>query len=446
MLLNPLTSTAKRRSGIPVLPGAFPVVGHLPAFFSAAGELLREGHRKMGPLFWLHMGPGLGWHPTCCGAEGFELLKNKGLTNAHLAETMPQFISNRGLMALDGTAHQRLRGLMNGAFSPRGMAQNGAPRLFELIFSAMIDRWAASGKVRVLADTQRAALDAIFQMLDVPSTELPEWQKQYRYFAWSVLPLPILDHLLVKPATTWLSRKLHTLAAAGQQRTDGRSILFAMAQATDELGNRLSVDELVDNMRLLSFAGHETSASTMAWMVIELARSPKLWDRLVEEVKQRPGALQSPQEIKALPYAEAFFRETVRLHPPVPIFSRRTLQPIPFAGQQLPAGEMVYIPVIDFCLDSSLYAEPTQFIPDRWLGRATPPSPIEMAMFGGGIHFCLGYHFAMLGGVQFLTLLATQLSQRGLRPSLPAGVTPATHHLPLSHPAPATVVEFAARS
>lgn len=442
MLLNPLRSTVQVRAGLPILPGSFPGVGHLPAFFSEAPALISQGRQRLGPLFWMHMGPGLGWHLTCCGAECFDLLKSKAVSNAHLAETHPQFISKRGLMALEGTAHHRLRSLMNAAFSPRGLSQHGAGPVCGCVLGTMIDGWAERGAVKVLPDTQRAALDVIFRMLDVPREELGLWYQRYRQFAWSTLPMPILDQLVVKPATEWLHEKLQALAEGAQRRPAGSSMLTVLAHAKDEEGKQLSVDDLVDNMRLLAFAGHDTSASAMAWAVIELARAPELWERLVSEARQRPHVPQSPQEVKEHPFAEALFREAVRLHPPVPIYSRRTVQPLTFAGHQMPEGTVIYVPVIDFSLDSTVFPDPERYNPDRWLGRSGPPSPIETAAFGGGNHFCLGYHFAMLEGVLLLVLLAQRLSERGMRPRLPPGTVPQSHYLPLSHPAPGTVVLF----
>lgn len=442
MLLNPLSKKVVFRSGVPMLPGAFPGLGHLPAFFSEAAALIEGGRQKLGPLFYLHMGPGLGWHPTVCGQEGFELLKSKSTSNAHLSETHPQFISERGLMALEGSAHQRLRSLMNAAFSPRGLGQNGAAGLCAGAVRTLVESWAERRVVKVLPDTQRLALDVIFQMLDVPRDELGVWYEKYRHFSWSALPLPIVDRLVVKPATVWLNKKLRELAESSRNRPEGSSVLAALANARDETSARLSIDELVDNMRLLAFAGHETSASAMAWSVIELARAPQLWDPLVAEAKTRSQPPTSPSEIKELPFAEALFRETVRLHPPVPLFSRRVVKPIQFAGHEIPEGEILFIPVTDFGTDPAVFPEPHRYNPDRWLGRTSPPSSVELAAFGGGNHFCLGYHLAMLEGVQLLWTLANVMSARGAFPRLLDGAEPKAQYLPLSHPAPGTVVVF----
>ena len=418
------------------------MLGHLPAFFSDVPALIRKGRQELGPLFLLHMGPGLGWHPTACGPEGFELFKDKSISNEHLAKTHPQFISERGLMALEGTAHQRLRGLMNAAFSPRGISQNGVAQISAAALETMVESWATRRTVKILQDTQRVTLNTIFQMLDVPRDELGLWHEKYRYFAWSALPLPVVDKLVVAPAAEWLNARLRALGESARARSGESSVLAALAHAKDESGDRLSIDELVDNMRLLAFAGHETTASAMAWAVIELARAPQLFQKLVEEAKAHPQPPLSMAEIKELPFAEALFRETVRLHPPVPLLSRDVVRPLRFAGHELPAGELVYLPIIDFCTEPSLFEEPHRFNPERWFTHKNPPSGIEIAAFGGGSHFCLGYHLAMLEGVQLLWTLAKVLSQRGLSPRLPDGATAKAHHLPLSHPAPSTLVNF----
>jgi len=442
MLLNPLATSVEYRSGIPMLPGAFPVVGHLPAFFTSAQELLSEARRRFGTLFWLNMGPGLGWHLTVCGRDGYELLKNKSLSNAHLPETHPQFISERGVMALEGAAHQRLRGLMGPAFSPKGLFENGAAAISKAVMSELAARWAQSGQATLLADTQRAALDVIFQMLDVPRHELAEWYKQYRRFAWSALPMPVIDKLVVKPATDWLLARLHELAAQARARPVSSSVLATLAHAQNEQGEALSIEELADNMRLLAFAGHDTTAAAMAWAVIELAQRPGLWERLVAEVKQNASVPTLASELREKPLCEAVFRETLRLHPSVPMYSRRTVRPVSFAGHEIPENEIIFIPTCDFMSDAELFPRPEAFEPERWLGRSSPPTGMEIAAFGGGNHFCLGYHLAMLEGVQLLSALVLALSERGLRPRLPPGATPKTHHLPLSHPAASTIVLF----
>lgn len=169
-------------------------------------------------------------------------------------------------------------------------------------------------------------------------------------------------------------------------------MLAALAHSKNEQGEQLSIEELADNMRLLAFAGHDTSAAAMAWTVIELARS----------AAKNPRMPLSPAELREHPLCEAIFREVIRLHPPVPLYSRRTVRPIEFAGHQIPQNEIVFIPVTDFSSDAEVFSHPERLDPERWLGQ----NPLK------------------------------------LRPRLQPGTIPKGQYLPLSHPAPGTVVLF----
>lgn len=82
------------------------------------------------------------------------------------------------------------------------------------------------------------------------------------------------------------------------------------------------------------------------------------------------------------------------------------------------------------------------FDPDRWLGREHKPSSIETCQFGGGPHFCLGYHLAVLEGVQLAVAAARELGAAGLRPSSASGRVPAAIPLPLAHPPARAEIEL----
>ena len=100
-------------------------------------------------------------------------------------------------------------------------------------------------------------------------------------------------------------------------RPEDSTLLSAIVHARDEVAKPLSDTELVNNLRLLFLVGHETSASTMAWMVSELARAPQSVGPAEQRGRERGGDPHVPQELKKFPYAEAVFRETLRLYPVV---------------------------------------------------------------------------------------------------------------------------------
>ncbi len=195
----------------------------------------------------------------------------------------------------------------------------------------------------------------------------------------------------------------------------------------------MSDEELVDNLRLVMLAGHETSASTMGWIVAFLAQHPDAWDRLTAEAKGLGHVPVSTAELRELPYAEAVFREALRLYPPVAMDARLLSGPLELAGRTIREGTQLGIPVIHLSRHPDLHARHDAFVPERWLGKREGITPLELVQFGGGPHFCLGYHLAWMEIVQFTVALALTLGERGLRPRIVSGRA-VPRYAPLLHP------------
>jgi cytochrome P450 len=179
----------------------------------------------------------------------------------------------------------------------------------------------------------------------------------------------------------------------------------------------------------------------MAWMVIMMAERPDVWEALSAEAEKGGGIPASPKEVRDFPYAEAVFRETLRLHPPVAWDARRALVDFELAGATIPAGELVNVSILHVSRHASLYERPDDFVPERWLGRSEGVSALELAQFGGGPHFCLGYHLAWMEIVQFAVALARAMRSEGLRPVI-RGPKPKMRYLPLLHPSAGTRIAF----
>lgn len=445
MLRNPLTSAVSYRRGIPVLPGHYPLVGHLPAYAYAADSLLKEGYERLGPLFFMSLGFNTGWSVVVCGTAGFELLKNRVTTNTHIAETGKLTIGEHGLLAVDGSTHQRLRGLLNPPFTPRGLGQIGIGDALASLVERRVSSFAERRKVTILREVQELALEIVFRLVEVRGEESATWRRQYRRFMLSLIPipgeLPGLPHYYAKRAKRWLDENLERILSRARSDTAKSGLVGQMVSAKDEAGQPLSNEELVDNLRLLMLAGHETTASTLAFLVITLAQRGELWDALRQEVRQKPKLPLSPQEARSFPFAEALFRETLRMYPPLVMTTRQTTQPMNIAGHEIEKGHILYVPIVQFARDPELFPEPLRFDPGRWLNRGSP-SPIELSQFGGGPHFCLGYHLAVFEAVQFIVALALHLDKHGLRPRLADGPAPRPIFLPITHPTPNTGIEF----
>jgi cytochrome P450 len=154
----------------------------------------------------------------------------------------------------------------------------------------------------------------------------------------------------------------------------------------------LSDAELRDQLVTLLLAGHETTASALAWALLELARDESLARRA------REAADGSPAEGSA--FLEAVVKESLRLHPVIPMVVRLLAAPATVDGRRLPAGVSVAPSVLLTHTDDRWFPDPQAFRPDRFLtGEVDPGSWLP---FGGGVRRCLGAGFSLMEGVAVL--------------------------------------------
>jgi cytochrome P450 len=161
--------------------------------------------------------------------------------------------------------------------------------------------------------------------------------------------------------------------------------------------------ELRDELVTLLVAGHETTATALAWALERLTRHPEALARLTEDV--RAGGEE---------YVDAVIRETLRLRPVLPFVGRKLTQPQTIGGWDLPAGVRVAPSIHLVHRRPELYPEPAAFRPERWLGVRT--NPYTYLPFGGGVRRCLGASFAETEMRAVLGAIVANVSLRPARP------------------------------
>lgn len=443
-MLSPFTRSPGQRKGLPISPGAFPLIGHLPALYRDLPALLTESQRALGPLFWITLGRRT-WILVCCGAEALEVLQSASFSSTHLQKGAGA-VAGRSLLAQDGDVHRRMRGAMHRPLFPRGLAAGAIPSLMARALTELTERWSAAGRATVLPDVQEVALSIIFRTLGVTDADLPAFRVQYRELLLSNLGIdvdfPGSPLRRAARARTWIDAELAKLVSHTRRQPDEETLLGALARGTDEQGRGLADDELVDNLRLLILAGHETISATLAWIVIALGSRPDLWRALREEVSADTVVPTTIDEARRFPLAEAIFRETVRLHPPFGVITRRAMKDVVLHGRSVPARTTVGVNIWGFGRDPALFERPDELLPARWLGRSGPPSALELSQFGAGAHFCMGYHLAWLEAVQFTVALSRTLGRAGLMPVVSTKLAKPMF-IPTEHPSPSVVVSFA---
>ena len=190
-------------------------------------------------------------------------------------------------------------------------------------------------------------------------------------------------------------------------------ILTLLLLATDESGQGLTDEELHDELMTLLVAGHETTATAIAWALYWTHRDPSIQTRIRQEIATAhvtTNAAADPIALTKLPYLEAVCYETLRIYPVAMVtFPRLVHQPMDLLGYTIKPGTLMVGSIYLLHHREDLYPQPHQFRPERFLERQY--SAYEFMPFGGGVRRCIGYALALY---ELKIVLGTLLSQYDL--------------------------------
>jgi cytochrome P450 len=321
----------------------------------------------------------------------------------------------RSVLLLEGAEHLARRKLMLPPF--HGERMQAYEPIVRQIAEAEIDGWSADAEFalhpRMQAVTLEVILRAVFGVTDAERRErlrvlLPQLLDKTSSVALQFRVL--LARRLGRGDPLGELRELSLeiddllLAEIAERRADPEAaeredILSLMAAARFEDGESMSDRELRDQLVTLLLAGHETTATALAWTIDLLVRHPAALQRLSAEVDD--GSDDS--------YLRAVIRESLRLRPVVPLAGRRLTSELQVDGVTLAPGTDVTPAIWLTHTRADVYAEPYAFRPERFLERA--PATFGWIPFGGGVRRCLGAAFAEL---EMRVVLAAMLERRAL--------------------------------
>jgi len=195
-----------------------------------------------------------------------------------------------------------------------------------------------------------------------------------------------------------VDRLLYAVIAARRGAGDAgqrEDILSMLLGAEHEDGSGMSDRQLRDELLTLLVAGHETTATALAWAVERLARHPDKLERLAAETRAGEDR-----------YLKAVVYETLRLRPVISLVNRTLKAPMRLGGYDLPAGVKVVPSIYLMHRRPEIYPEPERFLPERFL--SSPPGTYTWIPFGGGVRRCLGGAFAQFEMEVVLAQLAAR--------------------------------------
>ena len=321
-----------------------------------------------------------------------------GKGNAILGPMMGE----HSLLLQDSGEHKRARKLLMPAFNGHALREYQA--LVTEVARAEVGSWSDGEELRSLDRMNRLTLEVILRVVfgvteeshlarmrplvnatvDISPAILFGWTipALQRYGPWkrTVENSYELDRLL--HAEIRARRQVPDLAA----RTDVLSRLIQVDAGSDDA---LTDEELRDQLVTLLLAGHETTATALSWALHELGRHPDLLER------SRAAARDGADE-----WLEAVLKESMRLHPVIPMVARTLLEPATIGGHRIPAGATVGPSILIAHSRPDNHPQPGEFRPERFLDD--PPPANTWIPFGGGVRRCIGAGFSLMEGVVVL--------------------------------------------
>jgi cytochrome P450 len=315
------------------------------------------------------------------------------------ARVLEPIIGRNSVILLDESAHLEQRKLMLPAF--HGEKMKRLTGLMTELTEAEVSSWPTGAPIELHPRLQRLTLEiilrAVFGLEQGASLDrLRDLLTEVLAFSESPLSvLPALQRFAPwLPSLRRFQQVIQKVDAAvyavieerREAGTDGREdILSMLLEARHEADDSpMSAEELRDELMTALVAGHETTASQLAWTFERLAREPAVVSRLTEELDSGQGE----------EYLTATIHEILRLRPVLPNAEPRlTKQPVTICGYRYPPGVSLLASAYLVQHDPELYPEPYAFRPERFLGQT--PGTYTWIPFGGGRRRCLGASFAL---------------------------------------------------
>ncbi|KAF8814486.1 cytochrome P450 [Phlegmacium glaucopus] len=389
-----------------------------------------------------------------------------------------RLVAGRGLLWADADDHKRQRKIMNPAFASKeckdlvptfsAYAAKLTSRWSDMILaspdkSCVVDtpRWASLATLDAMGE---AGLDYQFESMEGGNNELGQAYANLflgvfgKFTASDVLkqalakflPRFVLERLSDMSSNPRLQLLRHASAVAkkvskslvdaktevvmtGKQGSRDILSLLVRSNLSEEASTRMSEEEIMAQMRAVINAGYETTATTLSWILLEMARHPEMQTRLRDEIRDMERKFQtrgdsefSANDFDSMPYLTAVIKESIRFHPvafniyresdradvlplskPLITSSGKVITELP-----IPKGQNIIASVNGYNRNTEVFGANTHtFNPDRWLTPVKGDNVASVGVwanlltFSGGVRACIGWRFAVLELHAFLVEL-----------------------------------------
>ncbi len=429
-------------------PAGYPLIGMMPEVWRDSLGMMIQGFQRFGETATFRFGPYR--YVVANDPEDVRHVLVQNHANYHKSPTYAglKLVLGNGLVTSEGSFWRRQRKLATPAFHrkrlvnfteqmiactedtcarwsalPPGQELDVAEEMMKLTFRIVghtLFSTELGGEADHVGEAMEVALkyanDAAESMMLIP-TWLPTPKNQRFHRAKATL-----DELVLG----MIAERRRQVAETGDA---GHDLMAMLMEATDETGTeRMSDEQLRDEVLTLVSAGHETTANALSWTFMLLSKYPDVARRLRAELDEvlggRPPGF---EDLPRLEYTERVIQESMRLYPPVWMIERVTLGPDVVAGKELPKDTIVAMCMYTAHRNPKYWPNPEGFDPDRFLPERSEDRPrYAYFPFGAGPRMCIGNHFAMMEAKLLVAMLIQRFDvelRPGHRVALDPGVT-----------------------
>lgn len=166
-------------------------------------------------------------------------------------------------------------------------------------------------------------------------------------------------------------------------------------------GKPLSNSDIREEVDTFMFEGHDTTTSGISFTFYHLSQNKEVQQKVFEEVRDvfgdDPTSGVTHRQLQDLKYLEMVIKESMRIHPPVPLIGRRLTEDTLISGVTIPQGTNIIIPIYAIHRDADVYPDPEKFDPERFSpDNMSGRNPYSYIPFSAGARNCIGQKFAML--------------------------------------------------
>ena len=418
---------------LPLPPGTtgLPFIGETLDFLRDP-QFARKRQAQYGSLFKTQI---LG-RPTAffCGPEANEFLLSSHADSFSWRGGWPdtfQELLGESLFLQEGAEHRRNRRLLMPAF--HGKALEGYFSVMRDLSIAYLTSWEKKGELVWFLELKKFTFEvaSVLLMGTVPGDRTDELSGWFNDLTNGLFAVPVAlpgaagwtpygralrgrDRLLAYIEEVIEARQI---ALADADKVPPLDVLTLLLQTEDEVGNRLSLEEIKVQTLLMLFAGHETTTSLLTSMMMAIAQHPKVLERARAEQRSlvgQVGETLTMAQMQQMPYLDRVLKETERKYPPVGGGFREVVKPVDFNGYRVPVGWLALYRIEAAHLDERCYSDPMAFDPDRFSPERAEQRRYDYSLvaFGGGPRVCLGMAFAKLEMKILMALLLRRYEWR----------------------------------